>query len=319
MKTPKLTMALAVNLLLFSALVLAVQPLTQYSCPNGALQLITSTDVSTSEFNEVLSVSLNEIWSASINDVPGNGVLTFREPFILIGLTSSGESSTEGYVNNFSLSYAPSLNSPFQNLSNSFVTSSPNEVSFFFQEPILSQRLQLYIMTVTNNVTSYFSWRINLIGCPLTNATATPTMGTPEAERSCQGAVTAAVVVPILILVLVISILIILFLLYRYRQKTGISKVLNAFPLFNEPVDGDKKASTLKVVDNRAIYNISDNEAYNAIDTGRQDSSGSASHPLSSIPENQQGPIYTEVRDTPEMEAGRGEEVLYEHPSVMTD
>ena len=83
------------------------------------MQLITSTDVfNISDFNEVLSVSLNEIWGASINDVPSNGILNFREPFVLIGLTSAGESSTEGYVNHFSLSYAPSLNSSFQNLSN---------------------------------------------------------------------------------------------------------------------------------------------------------------------------------------------------------
>lgn len=53
--------------------------------------------------------------------------------------------------------------------------------------------------------------------------------------------------------------------------------------------------------------------------SSRQDSSGSASVPLSSIPENQQAPIYTEVMDTPEMEAESREEVLYEHPSVMTD
>ena len=109
-----------------------------------------------------------------------------------------------------------------------------------------------------------------MVKSPLLSIPPSPSMitttstGTQESERSCQGPVAAAVVVPILILVVVAAVLIILFILYHYRQKSGISKILNAFQIFRGPIRDKRRASTLKEVDNKSLYY---NEAYNSIDT----------------------------------------------------
>ena len=50
-----------------------------------------------------------------------------------------------------------------------FIASSPNEVSFFFEEPILSHRLEVNIISATASRNGFFYWRMNLIGCPLRN------------------------------------------------------------------------------------------------------------------------------------------------------
>lgn len=50
-----------------------------------------------------------------------------------------------------------------------FIASSPNELSFFFEEPILSHRLQVNVLSATGSIYGSFYWRMNLIGCPLRN------------------------------------------------------------------------------------------------------------------------------------------------------
>ena len=47
--------------------------------------------------------------------------------------------------------------------------SRPNEAIFFFEEPILSHRLEVNILSATGSAFGYFFWRMNLIGCPLRN------------------------------------------------------------------------------------------------------------------------------------------------------
>ena len=139
-------MALTVNILLLSALILAVQPLPQYSklatadynyfeltsiyfkyagCPRSALQLITNADVSrivsessyTANIDDILSVS-SYYWGAPVNNLPENATLIFAKPYVLIGLTSAGlnVSNDVTYVRTFSLSYSAALNGSFENL-----------------------------------------------------------------------------------------------------------------------------------------------------------------------------------------------------------
>lgn len=97
-------------------------------CPLDALQLITNEQVIESAivtgddftFRNVISVSsfVTLYWSGGSSSLPNNGTLIFDEPFVIIGLTTTGEvvlgDLDVRYVSNFSVSYSDTLNSTFK-------------------------------------------------------------------------------------------------------------------------------------------------------------------------------------------------------------
>jgi hypothetical protein len=228
----------------FLILFTAVSCQATYNCPVNTIQLIDSSDVDLSNSNssdelvQLIEVSpLFNYWNNyTVPYYVGN--LTFKKHFVIVGLTIHGDH----FVSNFTLRWSEDNGS----LPMDFIVHSRNKKSFIFRSPIMVKTLVVIVNEVAllgYNIIYY--WRLNLIGCPLENATLANNNINQGGNNSCREELTAAIVLPLLLLFVIVTIVIVTtVVLVVYKCKANKYEVVNVV----------SRQNTLKELSNVGIY-----------------------------------------------------------------